>query len=99
MNITAKQISIIGVIVAGNPDGSPADLDEIIERINYDTTKASIQFSIRSLIAQGVIEKAGMEKRRGRKRVLIVATAAGRALVGSRESFTGDLSYISEDFE
>lgn len=81
MHLTTKQIELLRVIAAANPDGCACDLDQVIERINYETTKASIQFSIRALIKHGLIEKTGAEKRRGRKRVLISVTKEGASYV------------------
>lgn len=77
MHLTVKQIELMRVIGAGNPDGSPADLDQVLERLSYETTKASLQFSIRALIKHGLIEKGAREKRRGRQRVLLLITPAG----------------------
>lgn len=77
MQLTAKQLHIMGVIVRGNEDGSFADLDQILKRLPYKTTKASLQFSIRALIAKGLIMKQGRENRRGRSRVVISPTQIG----------------------
>jgi DNA-binding MarR family transcriptional regulator len=82
MHLTVKQIELLRVIGTGNEDGSACDLDQIIERINYETTKASIQFSIRALIKHGLIHKLGSEKRRGRRHVMIGITPAGAGYVG-----------------
>lgn len=89
MSLTVKQVELLTVIAKGNgPDPNkvgamlPADLDEILERIRYETTKQSLQFSIRALIKHGFIEKLGLAKRRGRMRVLIGATELGRQMVG-----------------
>lgn len=82
MHLTTKQIELLRVIAAGNDDGSPADLDQILERVSYKPTKQSIQFSIRALIGHGLIEKLGTDKRRGRQRVLIGATPLGQHYVG-----------------
>lgn len=81
MHLTVKQIELLRVIGAKNPDGAPTDLDQVLERLSYETTKASLQFSIRALIKHGLIEKGGTEKRRGRQRVLICITASGAAFV------------------
>lgn len=78
MYLTPKQIEVVRVIAAGNTDGTPADLDEILERVSYKPTKQAIQFTIRSLVEHGLIEKVGAEKRRGRQRVLIAATVLGQ---------------------
>lgn len=77
MRLTQKQLELMRVIIQANPDGAATDLDQILERLKYETTKASVQFSIRALIAHGLIEKAAPEKRRGRQRVLIVPTILG----------------------
>lgn len=80
--LTRKQFAILNIIVEGNPDsaddiGKKVDLDEILERIPYETSKAAIQFSIRSMIENGFIIKDGTENRRGRSRVLFSATSKG----------------------
>lgn len=82
MHLTHKQIELMRVIVAGNGDNDPADLDEILVRVRYATTKQSLQFSIRALIAHGLIEKRGIQKRRGRQRQVIAATRIGQAVMG-----------------
>lgn len=73
MNITSKQVSILRVIHARNPDGSHVDLDQLLDLVDYETSKESMQFSIRSLVSRGLIVK-GMERRRGRKHVIYVPT-------------------------
>ena len=83
MYLTEKQLELIRVISEANSDGSSVDLDEIIERANYKPSKQSAQFSIRSLIEHGLIEKTGAENRRGRKRVLISITALGQHFAGA----------------
>lgn len=78
MHLTAKQVELLRVITEGNGPEQPADLDEILERVRYETSKQSLQFSIRALIARGLIVKHGIEKRRGRQRQVIGATELGR---------------------
>lgn len=72
-----KQIQVMKVILKGNRarDGtwSPVDLEELLERIPYETTKASMQFTIRYLIAKGYITK-GHEKRRSYSRTIYIQT-------------------------
>ncbi len=86
MHLTTKQIELLRVISAGNEDGSATDLDEILGRVRYETTKQSLQFSIRALIAHGLIEKKGVEKRRGRQRQVIAVTELGRTYAGGKRS-------------
>jgi hypothetical protein len=82
LHLTGKQLEIMKVVLAGNgTDGDanliPVDLDELLERLGYQTTKASIQFSLRALIARGLMEKGEPENRRGRQRAIIKPTEKG----------------------
>lgn len=100
MELTSKQLSIMNVIVRGNEDGSVVDLDQILERLEYRTTKESLQFSLRALIAHGLIQKAGREKRRGRSRTLIRATEMGRGMIVSKPaSFVSAASDDMTEFD
>jgi hypothetical protein len=82
MQLTTKQISQLNVIVAGNPDGSPIDKDELLERLPYETSKESLQFSIRALVKRGLVTVGGKEKRRGRLRATLVPTDEARQIMG-----------------
>ncbi len=84
MRLTPKQIDMLILIAKGNADGTLIDLDQLMERAAHQPTKASLQFSVRAMIASGLIEKAGTEKRRDRRRVLFKATALGQHYVGPR---------------
>lgn len=99
MRLTAKQIELLSVIVRGNGPGQPCDIDEIVERVRYETTKQSLQFSIRALIKHGLIEKKDLEKRRGRSRRPIAATAAGMAILAPKTAPTPAYIDLSEDEE
>lgn len=81
MRLTDKQYHILTVLKAGNLDGSLVDLDELLERLPYTTTKASLQFSLRALIKHDLIAKAGSENRRDRRRRLLALTAHGMAIM------------------
>ncbi|CDT52769.1 conserved hypothetical protein [Vibrio coralliirubri] len=76
MNLTRKQRDVLQVILQGNETECVecVDLDQILERIPYETTKQSLQFSIRSLINKGLAEKVGTECRRGKSRQTFKAT-------------------------
>lgn len=84
MRLTVKQIEIMGILNAGNGIDagkfSPCDLDQLLERLSYRTTKDSIQFSIRALVKKELVEKKGTEVRRGRSRVLLSLTKSGKAI-------------------
>lgn len=77
MNVTEKQMQIMNVIVKANEDGSFVDMDQLLERIPYETTKDSMQFSLRALISHKLITKGERESRRGRSRVIIKPTELG----------------------
>jgi DNA-binding MarR family transcriptional regulator len=84
VNLTQKQKAILALIVKGNPGDpstgepdTPIDFDQLIERLPYQTSKQSMHFSVRALVARGLIEKGGLEARRGRARRLISPTPLG----------------------
>lgn len=77
MRLTEKQIEQLRVICPGNSDGSDLDIDEILERLNYQTTKQSFQFSLRALINKGLVVKGVREVRRGRERQTVSPTSLG----------------------
>lgn len=76
-HLTAKQLDQLRVIVAGNDDSTHADLDQILDRLRYHTSKASFQFSLRTLVGRGLVEKLPLEYRRGAQRRPIRPTEAG----------------------
>lgn len=103
MNLTHKQLMLLRVVVAGNGSDpvthvfEPVDLDQLIERLDYEPTKQSIQFSIRALIRRGLIERGARVSRRGRRRVTIVPTTLGRQVITldiDRPVFAGDTPFI-----
>jgi hypothetical protein len=80
MNLTTKQIEIMKVVAAAADE--PVDLDQLLERLTYATTKESLQFSLRAIERHGLIDRSMAEHRRGRLRRLVAATDLGRAVVG-----------------
>lgn len=77
MTLTEKQIEQLRVICPGNSDGTDLDIDEILERLSYRTTKNSFQFSLRALINKGLVVKGARAVRRGRERQTITPTPLG----------------------
>lgn len=75
--MTYRMIMILEVIIKRNDDGTPKDIDQIIDQVDYEVTKPSIQFTLRSMVKRGLIEKAGEATRRGRKRITYRATEFG----------------------
>lgn len=93
MRLTCKQIELMRVIAP-----APIDLDEIVDAVRYETSKASLHFSIRALIKHGLIEKRGIEKRRGRQRSVVAATSMGMAVLGaSGKSTPSYVASVEED--
>lgn len=74
-DLTPKQKQIVDTIIRANPDGTWLDFDQLIAKLPYSTTKASMHFSLRALIAKGVVEKKGLELRRGQERRILAPTA------------------------
>lgn len=81
MNLTYRMIMILEVILKRNTDGSLVDLDQVIERVDYEVTKPAIQFTLRRMCEHGVIEKHGTDTRRGKKRVCFKATPLGHEVL------------------
>jgi hypothetical protein len=95
-NLTDKQYRILSVVVHGNgkdEEGKfiPCDIDELLERLTYETTKQSMQFSIRALEARRLVSRE-YEKRRGARRMLLVPTIKAKQLmsVGTSASYIED---------
>lgn len=80
MNLTTKQAALLQVILAGDKSGDHCDIDQILERLPYQTTKQSLQFSLRAMVDKGCIEKAGRVVRRQRQRETYKATMTGVAM-------------------
>lgn len=83
---TDKQYKILIVLCHGNGKDEngkfvPCDIDELLERLAYRTTKQSMQFSIRALVKHRLIVK-DKEKRRGAKRVILVPTTTAMKIMG-----------------
>jgi DNA-binding PadR family transcriptional regulator len=84
--MTTKQVVLLTCLADKNPDGSHLDLDQLLDKLKddhkWETTKPSIQFSIRALVEEGVIEKAPREKRRNRQRAVLRITDLGLRVLG-----------------
>lgn len=83
MKCTAKQREIMCALIKGNPDGTFLDIDQLLEVISYETTKQSMQFSIRALVKHGMIDKTEGEYRRSRIRTVLVPTGLAYSTFGS----------------
>lgn len=100
--LTDKQYKILVVLCHGNgksEDGKliPCDLDELLERIAYKTTKAAMQFSIRALIGHRLLTK-GLEKRRGASRVTYTPSRTALQMMGYCDpSFIEEIDLSSLD--
>lgn len=86
MYLTSKQLELLRHIGDGNPDNVAIDLDQLLDRTSYKPSKQSIQFSLRALIAHGLIKKGPTEKRRNRMRAIIELTDMGRTVTGKKKA-------------
>lgn len=83
--LTVKQIQILQTINQHwLTHRQEIDVDQLLESLPYQTTKQSMQFSIRALIKKGVILKCECEVRRGRQRRILKITDHGKRLLGIR---------------
>lgn len=83
MKFTTKQHQIMATILKGNPDGTFMDIDQLVDALPYETTKQSLQFSIRALVKHEMVEKVEQECRRSRMRVLISPTGLAYSTFGA----------------
>lgn len=80
-----KQLEIMRAIVRGNPDGSFCDIDQLLERLSYTTTKASFHFSLRCIMRKTLAEKEDeLRFRDGSWRRVIKPTLLGYRLTKSK---------------
>lgn len=77
MYLTEKQIQIMSTVIRANTDGSFLDMDQLVEKVPYNTTKESMQFSLRALIKKEMLDLKPREVRRGRLRKVIAPTVTG----------------------
>ena len=95
-----KHLSVMKVLSVGNTDNSLVDLDQVLERLDYKTTKQAFQFTLRTMIRHGWAEKLGIETRRDRNRGLIGLTVLGNDYYESSKSAPAtvtDSFYHSDD--
>ena len=96
--ITTKQMMILVTIRRGNTDGNLIDLDQLLERVQYEVTKSSMQFSIRALIKRGLVIKRGTEIRRGKSRMTYQLTPLAYSLIRGAEGALPDVPIDIETF-
>lgn len=75
--MTGKQLEVLRVIANKENGGRAQDIDRIISRLSYKTTKQSFQFVIRALIKRELIEKLDCKTARGKKRRFLKITSLG----------------------
>ena len=81
--ITPNQSSIMNVLVDAKsfhdtPLDEQVDIDELIEKVNYEVTKEAIQFTLRGLAKRNYIQKgSSLVYRRGKRRVVWALSKQG----------------------
>jgi hypothetical protein len=94
--LTRKQYQILTVLCEGDVRDEQGnfvaiDLDQLLDRVAYQTSKCSMQFSIRILTKRKYVIK-GYEKRRGARRVVYTPTDLAKKLMGKSKP-----SYFESD--
>jgi predicted transcriptional regulator len=98
--LTAHQMDVLRIVIKGNEQWKTtdaefhADLDQVLERCKRQTTKSSIQFTVRALIMAGLIEKLPQQERRGRMRAIFKATTLGTGVGADRPALP---AYIEQE--
>lgn len=97
--LTPYQLEILEAVRKAAAEGYDIDLDQLLDTLSWKPTKQSLQFSIRALIAKKMILKAGMQIRRGRKRVCFCLTREAEAVFDPRSAAAPEegVPGISED--
>lgn len=93
---TAKQVDILECILKGADNGDFIDTDQLLEKVSYNVSKGSLQFSIRFLVKRGLVEKKPREIRRGRKRAVYALTPDA---LRSFDTSTGSFDVVMEGFD
>ena len=75
--MTGKQLEALKVISNEENEHEPLDLDQVIARLSFKTTKQAFQFVVRSLLKRELIEKLDCEVVRSRKRRFLKITPLG----------------------
>jgi hypothetical protein len=94
--LTKNQYEFLKLVKAGNPEGDGlVDLDQLLERLSWQPTKAAIHFSIRALVRRRLLEKQeGLVLRRGRLRVVFKLLPEGEAFLDPRGSAVADFEAV-----
>lgn len=81
--LTKRQIELLLHVKRGGSDGL-LDFDQLLDLLSWVPSKESAQFTIRPLVRRGFLEKAGLQLRRGRKRVCYQLTEVGEQALDPR---------------
>jgi hypothetical protein len=77
IKFTTKQVEILQVIKAGNPDGTACSVYDILKGITYECKRDAMLHSIRVLVDNGYVERKGLVNRDGKAvRIFNVTTKA-----------------------
>lgn len=95
-HLTRKQINILETIMKGAENGDFIDMDQLLEKVSYETSKQSMQCSIRVLERRGLVERKPLELRRGRMRAVFALTPQA---LQRFDGVTGEFDVIIEGLE
>ena len=89
MRFTEKQCQIMMTLLKGNDDGTFLDIDQLLDALPYETTKQSLQFSIRALVKHGMVNKIERQVRRSRNRTVLAPTGLAYSSFGGVKPVAG----------
>jgi hypothetical protein len=95
--LTPYQVEILLAVQRCASEGFDIDLDQMLDCLTWKPTKQSLQFSIRALIAKGMLAKTDHQVRRGRKRVCFKLTVAAATIMDPRISTAPEVPSAPEE--
>lgn len=84
MRISKNQLELLTFVRESEKAGVLVDLDQVLARMSWNPSKEAIQFTIRTMIAKGLISKSELQSRRGRNRVCFKTALGGHMVFDPR---------------
>lgn len=82
--LTKYQLELLKHLKAFEDAGALTDFDQHLEKLSWTPSKDSAQFVVRAVVRKGLLEKAGIQTRRGRNRVCYRLTEKGNQVFDPR---------------
>lgn len=94
--LTKRQVELLLHVKKGGADDL-LDFDQLLDLLSWVPSKESAQFTIRPLVRRGLLSKAELQLRRGRKRVCYQLTEAGKLALDPRGPLPVVMKEVSDE--